>query len=45
MRPTLNPRPLTPSTGHPNFAPPVVELYDDIADIITMDPIHDVDTG
>lgn len=28
----------------PNFAAPVVELYDDIADIITMDPIHDVDT-
>ncbi len=26
-----------------NFTPPVVELYDDIADIITMDPIHDVD--
>lgn len=26
-----------------DFAPPVVELYDDIADIITMDPIHDVD--
>jgi hypothetical protein len=27
------------------FAPPVVEVYDDIADIITMDPIHDVDAN
>jgi hypothetical protein len=25
------------------FAPPVLEKYDDIADIIAMDPIHDVD--
>lgn len=27
------------------FAAPVVEVYDDIADIITMDPIHDVDAN
>jgi hypothetical protein len=27
-----------------NFAAPIIERYDDIADIITMDPIHDVDT-
>jgi hypothetical protein len=26
-----------------SFAPPIVEVYDDIADIITLDPIHDVD--
>ncbi len=34
--PTLLPYPDT-------FAPPVLEKYDDIADIINMDPIHDVD--
>jgi hypothetical protein len=28
-----------------NFVSPVVEQYDDIADIMTMDPIHDVDEG
>ena len=26
-----------------SFAPPMLERYDDIANIITMDPIHDVD--
>ena len=26
-----------------SFAPPVLERYDDIANIIAMDPIHDVD--
>jgi len=26
-----------------SFVPPGLEKYDDIADIITMDPIHDVD--
>jgi hypothetical protein len=26
-----------------SFAPPALERYDDIANIITMDPIHDVD--
>jgi hypothetical protein len=25
------------------FAPPMLEKYDEIADIIAMDPIHDVD--
>jgi len=26
-----------------SFAPPMLERYDDIADIMAMDPIHDVD--
>ena len=34
----------TPVPGWPDsFAAPVLERYDDIANIITMDPIHDVD--
>jgi hypothetical protein len=35
-----------PPSALPNletFVPPVLEKYDDIADIINMDPIHDVD--
>jgi hypothetical protein len=28
-----------------NLAPPVIERYEDIAEIIAMDPIHDVDAS
>lgn len=38
-----------PAEGQPRpwadtFVPPALEHYDDIADIMTMDPIHEVDT-
>jgi hypothetical protein len=42
-RPSLEPKAVGAFDWPPSFVPPVVELYDDIADIITMDPIHDVD--
>jgi hypothetical protein len=36
----------TGATGWPDtYATPQLEQYDDIADIMTMDPIHEVDTG
>jgi hypothetical protein len=39
----LAPKPAGAVDWPSNFAPPILELYDDIAHIITMDPIHDVD--
>jgi hypothetical protein len=37
--------PDTTTTWPDTYEPPRLEQYDDIADIMTMDPIHEVDTG
>jgi hypothetical protein len=41
--PSLEPKAVGAFDWPPSFVPPVVEQYDDIADIITLDPIHDVE--
>ena len=45
----LGPHPVPPNglgLGWPTrLAPPVIERYEDIAEIIAMDPIHDVDAS
>lgn len=34
-----------PAGGGPPFTPPVLEKFTDMADLLLLDPIHDVDAG